>query len=76
MRSNLFLYIEQFFENGVINFERNCERYCDNFKEFAINIKVNNQQLGEMWMEMAANFSAPDQKPHIVKIKPEEVAND
>lgn len=55
------------FLNGLQNFKRNTDRYCENFKEFAIKVKVNNQQLGEMWSEMSANFSGPSKKPQVLK---------
>ena len=33
-------------------------------------MKVNNQQLGEMWSEMSANFSGPTKKPQVLKEMP------
>ena len=39
-RSKLFFFIDQHFENGNKNIQRNTEKFCDNFKEFAIKIKV------------------------------------
>lgn len=67
LKTNLFFYINQFFVHGVESFKRNCDRYIENFKQFAIKNKVNNQQLGEMWMEMSANFSGGSKKLQMVK---------
>ena len=71
-RSKLFFFIDQHFENGNKNIQRNTEKFCDNFKEFAIKIKVNNQQLGELWSEMSGNFSGNNKKTQFVKSKPME----
>ena len=66
----LFFYINQHHINGNSNQERCSEKFCENFKEFVIKMKVNNQQLGEMWMEMSNNFSDPEKKSKMLKSKP------
>lgn len=56
------MYISQLRENGNRNFNRCGVKFCENFKEFAIKIKVNTQQLGELWLEMGTNFSGTNSK--------------
>lgn len=36
-------------ENSKKYFEKQAEKFNENFKEFAIKNKVSNQQLGESW---------------------------
>ena len=66
-KAKLFFYINQHYKNGLLNIERKAERFCENFKEFTIKIKVNNQQLGEMQMEISSNFSGNNKKPMQLK---------
>jgi hypothetical protein len=68
----LFFYLNEFYlkSHGVL--KRICDRFCENFKEFTIKIKVNNQQLGQMWNEMSMNFSGANTKPQVIKEMPVE----
>jgi len=57
LRVNNALYVSQLFENGDSNFLSSASKFQENFKEFAIKTKVNTQQIGELWSEMAQCFS-------------------
>lgn len=43
------LYISQLYKNGDDNFKRSALKFQENFKEWSIKIKVNTQQIGELW---------------------------
>ena len=58
-RKNYGYYLSQTFINGNESFIRTTDRFCENFKEFSIKMKVSNQQIGAMWTEMSAKFSDP-----------------
>ena len=57
LRNNNALYVSQLFENGNRNLLNSAEKFQENFKEWSITLKVNNQQIGELWSEMAGAFS-------------------
>lgn len=63
------LYMSQLFKNGDDNFKRCAVKFQENFKEWSIKIKVNTQQIGELWNEMSASFSGQD-KIQQLKEKP------
>lgn len=67
----VFYLIDQIFVQGIRNIDRTTIKYCENFKEFSINLKVNYQQMCEMWMEMSQNFSGPRSKPTMLMERPE-----
>lgn len=69
-RAKTFFFMSELYSNGVQNIKHNTFRFCDNFKEFAIKLKVNTQQMGEMWMEMSSSFSGSNKKYQQVKAKP------
>jgi hypothetical protein len=51
------LFVSQLFENGDSNFLSSAGKFQENFKEWAIKVKVNSQQIGELWSEMSQAFS-------------------
>ena len=59
MKMKLFYLIQQIFYQGIRNTHRMTVKYCENFKDFSVSLKVNHQQMCEMWMEMSKNFSGP-----------------
>lgn len=63
------LYVSQLFENGDANFTSSALKFQENFKEWAIKIKVNSQQIGELWSEMSQAF-AGEGKAKQLKEKP------
>jgi hypothetical protein len=61
--------VSQLFENGDSNFLSSAAKFQENFKEFTIKIKVNTQQISELWSEMAGCFSG-EGKAKQLKEKP------
>jgi hypothetical protein len=49
LRDYASFYINELHQNGNANFEREFVLYCENFKELTIKMKVNSQQLSELW---------------------------
>jgi hypothetical protein len=43
---NYCFHLSQLYQNSIKYFEKQSEKFNENFKEFAIKNKVNNQQLG------------------------------
>lgn len=65
--------MSQYKDNALRLLDRGTERFNDNFKEFAINIKVNAQQvwvwlmqLAGLWTEVATNFANPPKEQNIM----------
>ena len=48
-KTNYSFCLSQLADNSKRYFERQAEKFNENFKEFAIKNKVSNQQLGESW---------------------------
>lgn len=63
------LYISQLYKNGDDNFKRSALKFEENFKEWSIKVKVNTQQIGELWSEMSMTFSG-ENKAQKLKEKP------
>lgn len=57
LRVNNALYVSQLFENGDKNLISSANKFQENFKEWSINLKVNTQQIGELWNEVSQSFS-------------------
>lgn len=69
------LLISQLFVNGDSNFGRSAAKFEENFKEWSIKVKVNTQQISELWSEMASSFSG-GAKVQQLKEKPQEQRGD
>jgi hypothetical protein len=54
---NYSFWLSRLADNSAAYFSKQVEKFNENFREFAIRNKVNNQQLGEAWNEMSAIFS-------------------
>ena len=46
MKSKMANYLTRIHDNSEKHSERVVDRYCQNFQEFTIKSKVNNQQIG------------------------------
>ena len=66
-RMNYAFYVSQYKEHALQLLEYGATRFNDNFKEFAINIKVNTQQLAGLWTEIATGFADPDRKLQLME---------
>lgn len=55
-------HLGRIYKNGDHYFIEDAEKFCQNFSEFVIKTKVNNQEIGAMWAEMSAKFSDPYKK--------------
>ena len=72
LRDFTAFYINELHKNSNSNFERSFAKFCENFKELTIKMKVNTQQLAELWNEMSANFSGESKKAVFLKEIPQD----
>lgn len=57
LKQQMAYYLSQLYVNGNKYFTKDAERFRQNFQQFVIKMKVNNQEIGAMWSEMASKFS-------------------